>query len=85
MSSVELVQRTVKIIYQGPVVHYITKLLANVTLKYQSLNMANTCTLIFFVEKNVSSFCIAKATHIFAAKISMYLKIPKLQQLMSLS
>ena len=29
-----------------------------------------------FAEKNVSSFCIAKATHIFAAKISMYLKIP---------
>ena len=26
--------------------------------------------------KNVSSFCIGKATHIFAAKISMYLKIP---------
>ena len=34
--------------------------------------MANT--LIFFAEKNVSSFCIAKATHIFAAKISKYLK-----------
>ena len=29
-----------------------------------------------FCWKNVSSFCIAKATHIFAAKISMYLKIP---------
>ena len=27
----------------------------------------------------MSSFCIAKATHIFAAKISMYLKIPSLQ------
>ena len=28
--------------------------------------MANS--LIFFAEKNVSSFCVAKATHIFAAK-----------------
>ena len=25
-------------------------------------------TLIFFAEKNVSSFCIAKATHIFCSK-----------------
>ena len=33
--------------------------------------MANA--LIFFAKKNVSCFCIAKATHIFAAKISMYL------------
>ena len=35
--------------------------------------MANT--LVFFAEKNVSSFCIAKATHIFAAKISNILTI----------
>ena len=27
----------------------------------------------------MSSFCIAKASHIFAAKISVYLKIPQLQ------
>ena len=59
---------------QGPIVQNLMKLLANVTLKFLPWNMANT--LIFFAEKNVSSFCIAKATHIFAAKISMYLKIP---------
>ena len=34
--------------------------------------MANT---LIFLLKNVSSFCIAKATHIFAAQISMYLQI----------
>ena len=33
-------------------------------------NMANTLT--FLAEKNVSSFCIAKTTQIFAAKVSMY-------------
>ena len=31
--------------------------------------------LIFFAEKNVSSFCTAKATHIFQQKISAYLRI----------
>ena len=39
--------------------------------------------LIFFAEKMLVAF--AKATHSFAAKISMYLKIPSLQQLTSLS
>ena len=48
------------------VVQNLTKLLANVTSKFLSWNMVNT--LILFAEKNVSSFCIAKATHIFAAK-----------------
>ena len=37
--------------------------------------MANT--LIFFAEINVSSFCIAKATHIFAAKISVVFEITR--------
>ena len=45
---------------QSPVVQSLTKLLANVTLKFLSWNTANT--LIFFAEKNVSCFCIAKAT-----------------------
>ena len=40
---------------------------------------------VIFGCKNVSSFCIAKVTHIFEAKISMYLKIPSLQHLKSLS
>ena len=52
----------------GPVVQNLTKLLANVTLTFLSWNMSNT--LICFAEK------IAKATHIFAAKMSMYLKRP---------
>ena len=38
-----------------------------------------------FCWKNVSSFCIAKATHIFAAKNSIYFIILSLQQLMNLS
>ena len=37
-------------------VQKLTKLLANVTLKFLSWNMANT--LIFLLKKNVSSFCI---------------------------
>ena len=72
-----------KAMIQGQVVQNFKTLLANVTFKFLFWNMANT--LIFFVEKNVSSFCIAKATHIFAAKISMYLKIPYQKQLTSLS
>ena len=39
------------------VVQNLTKLLAYVTLKFLSWNMANT--LIFFIYKNVGSFCIA--------------------------
>ena len=58
----------------GPVVQNLTKLLASVTLKFLSWNIANTLN--FLLKKNVSSFCIAKSTHIFVAKISMYLKIP---------
>ena len=38
--------------------------------------MANTNVHRYFLLKKVRSFCIAKATHIFAAKISMLLKIP---------
>ena len=49
--------------YSGSSVKNFTKLLAKVTLKFLSWNMTNTPT--FFVEKNVSSFCIAKASHIF--------------------
>ena len=40
---------------QGPVVENLTKLLANMTLKFLSWNVSNT--LILFAEKNVSSFC----------------------------
>ena len=49
-------------------------LLANVTLKIYVLNYGKYIDI--FCWKNVSSFCNAKATHIFAAKISMYFKIP---------
>ena len=52
----------------GPVAQNLATFLANMTLKFQPWNMANT--LIVFAEK------LWVATHIFAAKISMYLKIP---------
>ena len=54
----------------GLVVQNLTKLLFKMTLKFLSWNMANT--LIIFAEK----MWIAFATHILAAKISMYLKKP---------
>ena len=56
----------------GRVVQNLTKLLASIKisiLKYGKY-------IDIFSEKNVGSFCIAKDAHIFAAKISMYLKIP---------
>ena len=51
--------------YLGPVAQNL-KFLANSTLKFLSWNKANT--LIFLGEKNMSSFCIAKATHILQHK-----------------
>ena len=57
-----------------PVVLNLAKLLANVTLKISILKYGQYIDI--FCCKNVSRFCIAKATHIFEAKISMYLKIP---------
>ena len=47
----------------GSVVQNLTKLLANVTLKFLSWNIAKT--LVFFCWKNVSSFYIAKGNQIF--------------------
>ena len=82
MSSAELAQRVkvndISFVQQmqqmclivnslGKVVQNLTKLLANVALKFLFWNIADT--LIFFAEK------MWKATHIFAAKISLYLKI----------
>ena len=61
----------------------LNELVSKVTLKFLSGNMANT--LIFFAVlhcKRYSHFAakisttFAKGTHIFAAKISTYLKIP---------
>ena len=45
--------------------------------------MANT--LIFLAEKNVSSFCFAKAAHIFEEKNISVFENTQLQELMSLS
>ena len=45
-------------VQHGSVVQNLTKLLTNVMLKFPSLNIANT--LIFFAEKNVSSFWLQK-------------------------
>ena len=50
----------------GPVVQNLMKFLANLMLKFLSGNMANT--VIFFAEKNVSSFLLQNATYICAAK-----------------
>ena len=46
---------TIILAHQVPVVQNLIKLLAKVMLNFLSWNMANT---LFFVEKNVSSFCI---------------------------
>ena len=68
--------------YHGPVAHNLTKLIADVTLiKFLSWRDVKISILKYgkyieiFLWKNLSIFCIAKATHIFAAKLSMYLKI----------
>ena len=60
---------------QGSVVQNLMKLLAN-DVKIFIWKYGKYIDI--FCWKNVSSFCIAKATHIFAAKTSMYmyLKIP---------
>ena len=68
MSSAAAVIDTFRVKIQGPVVQNLMKLLANMMLTFLSWYMANS--LIFFAEK------IRVATHIFAAKLSMYLKIP---------
>ena len=64
--------------YQGPVVQSFVSLTSS--LRVISLTVLVDSIhniLIFFAEKNVSSFCIAKATHIFSAKISAYLRITR--------
>ena len=65
-----------RLAHQGPIVWNWTKLLANMKLRFLSWNMANT--LINFVENMWVAFWVAfanaKAIHVFAAKISMYLK-----------
>ena len=56
-------------LYQGPFVQSVVSLTSS--LRVISLTLLADSIfniLIFFAEKNVSSFCIAKATHIFSAK-----------------
>ena len=50
--------------HQGPVVQSVVSLTSSLTILADSIYII----LIFFAEKNVSSFCTAKATHIFSAK-----------------
>ena len=53
----------------GPVVQSVVSLMSSlrvISLTVLADSMHNI--LIFFAEKNVSSFCTAKATHIFSAK-----------------
>ena len=55
--------------YLGPVVQSVVSLMSS--LRVISLTVLADSTyniLTFFAEKNVSSFCTAKATHIFSAK-----------------
>ena len=55
--------------YQGPVVQSVVSLTSSlrvISLTVLADSIYNN--LIFFAEKNVSSFCTAKATHIFSAK-----------------
>ena len=57
------------VVNQGPVVQSVVNLTSS--LRVISLTVLADSVyniLIFFAEKNVSSFCIAKATHIFSAK-----------------
>ena len=55
--------------YQGPVVQRAVSLMSSlrvISLTVLADSIYNILT--FFAEKNVSSFCTAKATHIFSAK-----------------
>ena len=55
--------------YQGPVVQSIVSLTSSLrVISLTVLADSIYSILIFFAEKNVSSFCNAKATHIFSAK-----------------
>ena len=53
---------------QGPVVQRVVSLVGSLRVRSSVLVDSIYNILIFFAEKNVSSFCIAKATHIFSAK-----------------
>ena len=67
MYDLNNIERNVK--HQGPVVQCIvslTSLLRVISLTVLADSIYNI--LIFLAEKNVSSFCTAKATHIFSAK-----------------
>ena len=55
----------------GPIVQNLTKLLANVTVKFLSWNMANT--LIYFAEKYVSSFLHCKSySHVCSKNVNVF-------------
>ena len=55
----------------GPSVQNLTKLLAIVTVKFLSRNMANT--LIYFAEKNVSSVLYCKSyTHVCSKNVNVF-------------
>ena len=67
-SHIILIKRS-KFDDQGPVVQSVVSLTSS--LRVISLTVLGDSVhniLIFFAEKNVSSFCNAKATHIFSAK-----------------
>ena len=54
---------------QGPVVQSVISLMSSLrVISLTDLADSISNIMIFFAEKNVSSFCTAKATHIFSAK-----------------
>ena len=62
----------------GPVVQSIVSLTSSLRVISLTVLADFICNiLIVFAEKNVSSFCTAKATHIFQQKISAYLRITR--------
>ena len=64
----------------GPSCSKLTTSLVNDLLKFTSSDTQICWS--FLLKKNVSSFCTAKATHIFPAKISEYCMLNPLKQLM---
>ena len=68
--TLKLSFRTVADNILGPVVQNLTKLLANVTFKFLSWNIANT--LIFFAEKMWVPFALQKLLTFFSKNINVF-------------
>ena len=59
--------------HQGPVVQIIVSLTLSLSPQFVNCIMTSKAnTLLFFVEKNVRILCIAKDSHMFSTKITIY-------------